>query len=125
MNKWVIIGNLTKEPTSRVTADGKDVCDLSVAVKRNYSKDSQFIKVVAWGALAKNCAMYLSKGSKVAVIGEATAKAYSGKDGTAKVSLECIAETVEFLNRVNKEDQAVEKALESDIAGLDFEDIGF
>ena len=125
MNKFMVIGNLTKDPESRVTSNGKDVCNFTVAVKRRYGSDAQFIKVATWGALAQNCQAYLSKGSKVAVLGEASIEVYSGKDGTPKGNLVCNAETVEFLNRVNREEQAAEKAMENDISGLDFEDIGF
>lgn len=123
MNKLMVIGNLTKDPESRVTSNGKDVCNFTVAVRKNYGDGSQFIKAVTWGKLAQNCQTYLSKGSKVALIGEASIEVYSGKDGTAKGNLVCNAETVEFLNRVEKD--AAEKAMENDIAGLDFEDIGF
>ena len=125
MNKFFVIGNLTKDPESRVTSNGKDVCNFTVAVKRRYGADAQFLKVETWGALAQNCQTYLSKGSKVALLGEASIEVYSGKDGSAKGNLVCNAETVEFLNRVNRDDQAAEKAMENDIAGLDFEDIGF
>ena len=125
MNKFMLIGNLTKDPESRVTSNGKDVCNFTVAVKRRYGADSQFIKAVTWGALAQNCQTYLSKGSKVALIGEASIEVYSGKDGTPKGNLVCNAESVEFLNRVNKDEKAAEEAMTNDIAGLDFEDIGF
>ena len=125
MNKCLLIGNLTKDPDFRVTPNGKDVCNFTVAVKRRYGADSQFIKVATWGALAQNCQTYLSKGSKVAVLGEASIEVYSGKDGTPKGNLVCNAETVEFLNRVNKDEKAVEEAMANDIEGLDFEDIGF
>lgn len=125
MNKFMVIGNLTKDPESRVTSNGKDVCNFTVAVKRRYGADSQFIKAVTWGALAQNCQTYLSKGSKVALIGEASIDVYSGKDGTPKGNLVCNAESVEFLNRVNKDEKAAEEAMANDITGLDFEDIGF
>ena len=125
MNKFMVIGNLTKDPESRVTSNGKDVCNFTVAVKRRYGADAQFIKAVTWGALAQNCSVYLAKGSKVALIGEATIEVYSGKDGTPRGNLVCNAESVELLNRVDKDKEAAEQAMENDIAGLDFEDIGF
>ena len=34
MNKTTIIGNLTKDPESRTTQDGKYVCNFTVAVNR-------------------------------------------------------------------------------------------
>ena len=123
MNKFFIIGNLTKDPESRVTPNGKEVCNFTVAVRKSYGDGAEFVRVAAWGKRAQNCQTYLSKGSKVAVIGEASIRVYSGKDGTAKGDLICNAENVEFLNKVNSD--AVEQAMANDIAGLDFEDIGF
>ena len=125
MNQITLIGNLTKDPEVRTTPNGKTVCNFWVAVNKKFSKESQFIKVTAWNALAENCGRYLAKGSKVCVYGEPSAEGYSGKDGTIRSYVLVNADHVEFLNRVNRDEQAAEKAMENDITGLDFEDIGF
>ena len=38
MNKVILIGNLTKDPEMRQTANGTNVCTLSLAVNRRYSQ---------------------------------------------------------------------------------------
>lgn len=95
MNQLTIIGNLTRDPETRETSAG-DVTDFTVAV--NNKDDADFFRVSAWGDIGANCAKYLSKGSKVAVIGRVSAHAYTTKEGTPAASLDVSAARVEFLN---------------------------
>ena len=101
MNKLTIIGNVTKEPELRTTTTGRNVCSFSVAVNRRKKVDGQpdtdYFRVSAWDALGENCAKYLTKGKKVAVIGAVSVHAYSTNKGEAGASLEVMAQEVEFL----------------------------
>lgn len=96
MNQLTIIGNLTRDPETRETSAG-DVTDFTVAVNNN-KDDADFFRVSVWGDIGANCAKYLSKGSKVAVIGRVSAHAYTNKDGDPVASLDVSAVRVEFLN---------------------------
>ena len=115
LNKLTIIGNLTRDPETRTTQDGKIVCGFTVAVNRR-QKDPQgnsiadFFRISAWGKLGENCQKYLTKGKKVAVIGQVSVHAYLNKDNQAAATLEVFAEDVEFLSPVgdNGHVQAVE-----------------
>lgn len=102
MNKLTIIGNLTKDPELRTTAQGVNVCDFTVAVNRRHQTNGQpeadFFRVTAWRVLAENCAKHLSKGRKVCVVGSVSARAYQTQSGETRVSLEVTAEDVEFLS---------------------------
>ena len=103
MNKLFIIGNLTSDPELRTTSTGVSVCNMNVAVNRRFSgangeRQTDFFRVTAWRQLGETCARYLSKGRKISVIGEVTARAYEGKDGTVRASLEVTADEVEFLS---------------------------
>ncbi len=103
MNKLFIIGNLTSDPELRTTSAGVSVCTMNVAVNRRFSgangeRQTDFFRVTAWRQLGETCARYLSKGRKISVIGEVTARAYEGKDGTVRASLEVTADEVEFLS---------------------------
>lgn len=103
MNKTYIIGNLTHDPELRSTSAGVPVCTMSVAVNRRFAgrdgqKQTDFFRVTAWRGLGENCARYLSKGKKIAAVGEVTANAYTGKDGQVHASLELNAEEIEFLS---------------------------
>lgn len=40
MNKLTIIGNLTRDPESRTTPNGNNVCTFTVAVNRRRSQNS-------------------------------------------------------------------------------------
>lgn len=102
MNKLTIIGNLTRDPETRTTQDGKTVCTFSVAVNRRSKKDeADYFRVSAWNALGENCSKYLSKGKKVCVIGPVSVHAYQGNDGKPGASLEVMAQDIEFLTSRN------------------------
>lgn len=101
MNKAIIIGNLTRDPELRATAEGVSVCNLIVAVNRKTNKDhpeADYFRVTVWRQLADLCAKYLAKGRKVCVTGPVSASAYMDKQtGDARASLEITASEVEFL----------------------------
>ena len=101
MNKLLIIGNLTKNPELRSTQDGTAVCGFTVAVNRTKSRNNpdpgaDFFNVNAWRSLGENCAKYLAKGRKVAVVGRVSLRTWE-KDGKHGASLEVTADDVEFL----------------------------
>lgn len=103
MNRLTIIGNLVADPQLRATPSGVSVCTFTVAVNRRAKgkdgeRQTDFFRVAAWRQLGENCARYLTKGKKVAVIGEVSARAFEGKDGTIRASLEVNADEVEFLS---------------------------
>ena len=106
MNSLHIIGNLTADPETRTTSDGRDVCNFTVAVNRRKKVKGQpeadFFRVSAWNETGKNCQKYLSKGRKVSVVGPVTARAFTRNDGTVAASLEVMANDVEFLSSKNE-----------------------
>lgn len=98
MNKLTIIGNLTRDPETRVTQSGSSVCSFTVAVNRRGQDDkADFFRVSAWNKLAETCQQYLAKGRKVAVTGPVSVSTYTGQDGKAYANLEVMAQDVEFL----------------------------
>ena len=100
MNKLFIVGNLTRDPESRVTASGYNVTSFTVAVNRRRAEgqpEADFFRVTAWRQLGENCQKYLAKGRKVAVTGPVSVSTYQGNDGVTRATLELTAEDVEFL----------------------------
>ena len=66
LNKYLAIGNLTKDPQLKEVSEGKCVCAFSLAVNLGKNdKNPLFIDVQTWNNVAKNCAKYLEKGRKV------------------------------------------------------------
>jgi single-strand DNA-binding protein len=108
MNQLYIIGYLTADSTTRATSTGKTVTTFTVGVTRsrkdaNGDRVSDFFRVNAWGATADFCGRYLTKGSRVAVIGELTPSTYEGKDGKTRFSLDVQADKVENLTEKKQE----------------------
>ena len=102
MNKIYIVGNLTKDPELRTTPQKKSVCTFTVAVNRRKKAGEQaetdYFRVTAWDGMAENCAKYLTKGKKIAVVGSVSVYAFTTKDGKPGASLEVLASEVEFLS---------------------------
>ena len=102
MNQYTIIGNLVRDPETGATQSGVNWCRFTVAARkkrpRENEPDAEFVRVTAWRGLGDTCAKYLSKGRKVAVIGEPKAHGWQGQDGTIKAQIEMTADEVEFLS---------------------------
>jgi single-strand DNA-binding protein len=131
MNRLTIIGNLVRDPELRTLSSGVSVCSFTVAVNRRRKVEGQpeadFFRVSAWRQLGENCAKYLEKGRKVAVVGSVEARAYQANDGTTRASLEVNADDVEFLSSRNE--QSENAPVSTDDAGMldvtDSEDMPF
>ena len=111
MNKLIIIGNLTANPECRLvdTANGQQkVCNYTIAVNR-YSRNqkvTEYFRASTWNKQADNDMQYLTKGSKVAITGPVSARAYASNDGTLRASMEVFVETIEYLSSGKREETA-------------------
>ena len=115
MNKLTIIGNLTRDPELRTTQSGISVCTFTVAVNRRKTQNNQqpeadYFRVSAWRELGENCAKWLIKGRKVAVVGPVSVNAYTGQDGKNYANLEVLAAEVEFLSPAGERPQEAPQA---------------
>ena len=101
-----LIGNLGNDPEMRYTPSGVPVTSFRMAVSKSYtSQDGQrqektmWFSVTAWRKLAETASQYLTKGSKVLVVGELDeARAYTDREGNLRASLEVTANTIRFLS---------------------------
>lgn len=105
MNKIILIGNLTRDPETRTTSTGLNVCSFTIAVNRRRSSqnntnqpEADFFRITAWRQLGELCQKYLAKGRKVCVTGSVSVSTYEGKDGTTRASLDVTADDIEFLS---------------------------
>lgn len=119
MNKITVIGNLTKDPETRTTQSGVTVCTFVVATNRRFAnadgeRQSDFFRVQAWRQLGETCARFLGKGRKVAIWGELQARLYENRDGKTQMSLDVVADEVEFLTPAeNSEAKPAKKSKEN------------
>lgn len=102
MQKITLIGNLTNDPEMHTTPSGVTACRFTIAVNRRFAgsdgnRQADFFRITAWRQLGENCGKYLAKGRKVAVVGELQPRLYEDKQGKTKLSLDVVADEVEFL----------------------------
>jgi len=103
MNRYMAIGNLTKDPNCREAGDSK-VCNFSIAINEyHYSNGSKtqstfFIDVECWNRQAENCTKFLSKGNKVAIEGKLKNNSWE-KNGQKFNKFICVADRVHFLGQ--------------------------
>ena len=103
LNQVVLIGRLTHDPELRYTpGNGVAVTTFTIAVDRPFtnqqgSRDTDFIRIVAWRKQAENCASYLKKGLLVAVVGRLQIRSYEDSQGVSKKVAEVVANDVRFL----------------------------
>lgn len=99
MNKVILSGNLTRDPELKVTASGKSIARLGLAVNRPFSKDTvDFFNLTAWDKTAEFCNSYLHKGSSVIVEGRLENDNYE-KDGVKHYGTNIQVERIEFGGR--------------------------
>ena len=108
MQSLLIIGNLVGDPEVRTTSSGITVCTFVVATNRRFpnadgERQSDFFRINAWRQLGEICSKHLSKGKKVAVVGELQARTYEAKNGETRMSLDVAADEVEFLSPKDEE----------------------
>lgn len=102
LNRIILIGRLTRDPELRYTASGIAVTTFTLAVDRPFTnnqgeRETDFINIVTWRALAENCANYLKKGRLTAVEGRLQVRNYDNNEGRKVYVSEVVADNVRFL----------------------------
>ena len=106
MNKVILIGRITKDLELRRTNSDLLYCKFTLAVNKAFKKnEADFINCVAWRKTAENLVKYCRKGSKIAVEGNIQTGSYTNKHGTRVYTTEVVAETIEFLDNVKKQQE--------------------
>lgn len=100
MNKVILMGRLTKEPDVRSNDNGLMIARYSLAVdRRGKEKETDFINCIAFGKNAEFAEKYLTKGTKIAVIGRIQTGSYTAKDGRKVYTTDVIVDEHEFAER--------------------------
>ena len=108
MNKIMLIGNLTRDPETRMVEGmngATPCCQFGIAVNKrvrrqnstNAQDETQFFNISVWGNRADPAQKYLKKGHKVFVCGELNARTYVANDGSTRLALDVRADDFEFL----------------------------
>ncbi|MCX5648512.1 MAG: single-stranded DNA-binding protein [Planctomycetota bacterium] len=105
-NRVILVGNLTRDPQLRYTPNQVAVCDIGLAINRQWSgTDGQkreevcFVDCIAWRRQAETLAKYMSKGRAILVEGRLTFRSWDGPDGKKRSKHEVTVENFQFLDR--------------------------
>jgi single-strand DNA-binding protein len=85
-------GNLTDDPEVRYTEGGIARAVFRVAVSGRREQEPSFFTVVVWRDQAEHAAQSLSRGSRVVVVGRLQQRAWTAEDGSARSTVEVLAE---------------------------------
>lgn len=105
LNRVQLIGRLGRDPESRFTPSGKQVCSFSMAVNRTWRdregkarEETDWFNVDAWGRLGEVCQQYLSKGRLVYIEGRLRTDQYE-QEGETRYFTRVVASQMQMLDR--------------------------
>ena len=127
MNKFIGLGNLTKDPELKEIKSGKSVCTFSIAINNKVNNSVTYIDVETWNKSAQNCSRFLSKGRKVLIEGRLQLNTWQSQSGESRTKLFCIADLVTFLDKsenqesnATQESKTVQQIEEDEFADIPF-----
>ncbi|MCG1138989.1 single-stranded DNA-binding protein [Staphylococcus epidermidis] len=109
INNVTLVGRLTKDPNVRQTQSNVTVAQFTLAVDRNFTnaqgeREADFINIVVFRNQAEQVGKYLAKGRLCGVEGRMQSRKYE-KDGQMVFVTEVVANSVQFLDSGNKQNQ--------------------
>lgn len=104
MNNCTFIGNLTRDCKTGTTSGQKAYVTFSLAINEGRDRAVTYVDCIYSGNV-QNIVPYLTKGKKVAVMGNVKAEAYLAKDGTARGTLNCSVRSLELLSANDRNTQ--------------------
>ncbi len=105
-NTIIAVGHLVKDPESRTTSTGKNICNMRLCISESHDKNKCFIDVESWEKTADACVKFLEKGREVLVEGSLCLSSWTGKDGSTQTKNYIKANKVKFLGGGKKDGDA-------------------
>lgn len=131
VNKVILIGNITKDPSVKNTENNKKIALFTIATNRYYKttdgeqkSESEFTNCVTWWALAEKCEQFLTKGKLVYAEGRLKTRVIDKEDWTKLYKTEVVVSNIIFLNKKSDFDDTELDSIDS-IDSLDFDDNKF
>jgi single-strand DNA-binding protein len=99
------MGNLTRDPEIRYTPKGTPVCEISLAINRNWTDDqgqkkteTTFVEVTLWARVAEVVGQYVKKGNPLFVEGRLQLETWQDKQtNQTRSKLKVIGENIQLL----------------------------
>lgn len=119
LNKVMLIGNLTRNPSLRETNNGATVCTFGLATNStwkdgsgNIQERTEFHNIVAWNKLGEICAQILSTGMLVYVEGELRTRTWDDANGVRHYRTEVKIDDMKLQDDKGKKGVGVDQAKE-------------
>ena len=107
MNRVILLGRTTKDADVRYSQGDKPmaIASFTLAVDRKYRKEGEqsadFINCKAFGKIAEVIEKYVTKGTKIAIVGRIQTGSYTNKDGNKVYTTDVMIEELEFCESKN------------------------
>ncbi len=102
-NKFIGLGNLTRDPETRFTPKGIAICSFGIAMNHKYKQGPEtkeevcYLDVIVFGKYAETCQKYLEKGQGILVEGRMRQRRWETDDGQTRNKHELIASQIQFM----------------------------
>ena len=105
------------------------IARISLAVDRKFKQEGQptadFINCIAFGKTAEVIEKYVTKGTKIAVVGRIQTGSYTNKDGATVYTTDVVADRVEFLEWGDRNERQSAPRQSGNMGGFDAAPEGF
>ena len=106
VNKVFLVGNLTRDPELRQTANGQSMCTFGIATNRDWITQSgekkssaEFHELVIWAKLAEFSHQYLRKGKLIYVEGYLKTRSWDTPEGVRRFKTEVVVQDLIILEK--------------------------
>lgn len=104
VNKVMLLGNVTRDPELKSTANGQSVCTFGLATNRIWKDQSgekqslaEYHNLVAWGGLADFCGQNVKKGKPLFIEGYLKTRSWDSPEGAKIFRTEIVIENLVLL----------------------------
>lgn len=125
VNKVILVGRLGRDPESRFTAGGQQVCNFTLATDESFKdragerqKRTEWHRIVLWGKLAEISQQYLKRGTLVYIEGRLQTRQWDDRSGNKRTTTEIVANVMRMLSSRGESGGAgapVDGAMSSDV----------
>lgn len=110
MNRFIGIGNLTKDPELKYTSSNLAFCNFTIAINDGTDAATgesrvEFIDCTTWRKNAENLARFQSKGSKIAIEGRLEKQSWEADDGSKRYASKIQVHSIEYLSTKSDQNQ--------------------
>lgn len=111
VNKVILIGNVTRDPELKKTANGQSIVTFGLATNREWVTSdgekhslAEYHNVVAWGKLAEICQQYLKKGKLIYTEGYLKTRSWDSPEGAKIFKTEIVIYDMIMLGKRPREE---------------------